>query len=144
MNNHQQQPYYHVLFSLLLLIFVTGMSACTTIHKQVLTNEYAAKPVLPDAVHVVADEKVISNCRKVAILRAEGEQPEKKMLAKLRKRVGKLGANTLLIVQSRRTTLKDVAKGVPEAAAAGALEIDAKTPPAQIIEATAYFCVDDV
>lgn len=97
-------------------------------------------PVSPEKVRTLSDEDAVLSCRKVALLTAKGEQPEERMLNKLRKVAGKLGANSLLVLKSRRSTYKDVIEGLPEAAAAGALGINATTPPAQTVEAIAYYC----
>lgn len=119
---------------------MTALSACTSIHRQIFSDEYASNPVSPEKVRVLTDTDAVSQCQKLAKLTAEGEQPKEKMLAKLRKTAGKLGANALLVVEFRKSTIEDVVEGLPQAAAAGALGINAKTPPAQTMEGFAYYC----
>ena len=123
-----------------LLLLSAGLPGCASIERQVFTDEYAANPVPPDKVRTLSDQQSVANCRKVASLTATGEQPEEKMRQKLRKVAGKLGANTLWLVQTRHSTIKDVVEALPEAAAAGAMGIDAKPPPALTVEAIAYHC----
>ncbi|KPJ94113.1 MAG: hypothetical protein AMJ53_05915 [Gammaproteobacteria bacterium SG8_11] len=124
------------------ILIIFALSACTSIDRQIFSREYAANPVPPEQVRTFTHEDDVSQCRKVAYLKAEGEQPEEKMLYKLRKAAGKLGANTLLLIGFKRTTFQEVMEGVPEAAVAGALGINAATPPAQTGEAVAYYCED--
>ena len=124
------------------LLIVSVLCACTSIERQVFSHEHASHPLRAEKVRVLTENEIESQCQKLAVLTAKGEQPRDKMLTKLRKAAGKLGANTLLVVEYRRTTVKDVVEGLPEAAAAGALGIDAKTPPAQTMRGIAYHCDD--
>lgn len=140
MNKFQYKPRHLVVPVLVHLLIITGVSACASIERQIFTDEYAKMPVSAEKVRTLTDKAAVSNCQKVALLTAKGEQPEEKMLKKLRKVAGKLGANSLLFVESRQSTFKDVIEGLPEAAAAGALGINATTPPAQTVEAIAYYC----
>jgi hypothetical protein len=127
---------------LVYLLILAGVLACASIDRQIFTDEYANKPISPEKVRTLTDKDAVTNCRKVALLTAKGEQPEPRMLNKLRKAAGKLGANSLLVVESRRSTFNDVIEGLPDAAVAGALGINAKTPPAQTVEAIAYYCAN--
>ncbi|MGD8939992.1 MAG: hypothetical protein PVJ72_11470 [Gammaproteobacteria bacterium] len=140
MNESQHNPRRPLIPVLVRLLLIMGVSACASIERQVFTEEYANMPVSPEKVRTLSDEDAVLSCRKVALLTAKGEQPEERMLNKLRKVAGKLGANSLLVLKSRRSTYKDVIEGLPEAAAAGALGINATTPPAQTVEAIAYYC----
>lgn len=122
------------------LLSLTVLSACTTIERQIFSHEHASRSVPLEQVRVLTQNDAVTQCQKLAMLTAKGEQPKEKMLMKLRKAAGKLGANTLLVVEYRRSTIEDVVEGLPEAAAAGALGIDAKPPPAQTMKAVAYHC----
>jgi hypothetical protein len=139
--NNSQHRTPHLLVSILVqFLMAAGLTACTSIDRQVFSDAYVDKPVASERVRILRDPTAVASCRKVALLKAKGEQPEEKMLSKLRKSAGKLGANSLLVVESRRSTIQDVIEGLPEAAAAGALGIDATPPPAQTVEAIAYYC----
>lgn len=139
--NYSQRKHKRLnAFVLVHLFVIAGVSACASVDRQVFTDEYTRTPIAPEKVHTLTDKNAVASCQKIALLTAKGEQPEEKMLRKLRKVAGKLGANSLLIVESRRATVKDMIEGIPEAAAAGALGINPTTPPAQTLKAMAYYC----
>ena len=95
----------------------------------------------PENVRTFTNEDDVSNCQKIALLGAKGEQSEEKMIDMLCKTAGELGANALLILESKVTTLKDVIVALPETLVAGTLGMDAKPPPARYVNAAAYHCL---
>ena len=142
MNCIRSPSLYNVAPIMMHLLLATALFSCAAVERQIITDEYAANPVSADKVQTLTEQNAADSCRKVAVLRAKGELPEAKMLKKLRKAAGKLGANRVMVVESRRSTFNDVMEGLPQAAAAGALGMDAKPPPAKTIEAAAYYCVE--
>lgn len=89
--------------------------SCTIVKivkKDVGTKEFSARPVPSDQVRIVEHKERMGQCRRVASLRAEGEQPFEKIIKKLRKEAGRLGANTLLVLETKRTAAEHVTEGV--------------------------------
>jgi hypothetical protein len=86
--------------ALLLAVLAT---ACVTVSKTVLTEEYSEVPVPPGQVDVLMalmGDTIPAGCDRVAILHASGDvdvTDEGDFLDKLRNEAGKLGANTVFV-----------------------------------------------
>lgn len=78
-------------------------SACVSVSKTVLTEEFMRTPVPPGRVNVLMasmGDTIPSECTRVAIMHASGDQDatdEGDFLNKLREEAGKLGANTVFV-----------------------------------------------
>lgn len=78
-------------------------TACVSVSKTVLTEDFKSAPVPPGRVNVlmaVLGDTIPEDCTRVAIMHASGDQDttdEGDFLDKLREEAGKLGANTVFV-----------------------------------------------
>lgn len=85
---------------LLLLVLAGSSSACISVSKSVLTQDYRMSPVARDDVYVFFAYDEICEHDRIAILAAEGDEEltsEGQMIDKLREEAGKLGANAIVL-----------------------------------------------
>ena len=88
---------------LLVGIWVVALGACVTVSKSILTDSYMANPVPQGDVTLLLasmNDSIPSNCERVAVLHASGDQDftdEGEIYNKLREEAGKLGANTVYV-----------------------------------------------
>jgi hypothetical protein len=86
-----------------ILTFTLLASACVTVSKSVLTEQYMSTPVPREGVAVLmasVGDSLPRDCVRVAVLHASGDQDytdEGDVLNKLRDEAGKLGANTVFL-----------------------------------------------
>jgi len=83
-----------------MLVVVALSTACVSVSKSVLTQDYRMNPVERDDVYVFFAYDEICEHDRVAILAAEGDEgltSEGQMIDKLREEAGKLGANAIIL-----------------------------------------------
>jgi hypothetical protein len=114
--------------------------SCTSVKKEVWTKKYTRHPIHTQLVHVFSPNDLLPEHFRVAMLLAKGELPADKMITALRKEAGKLGANAIVLLEEKVTTIKDVLQELPSVAISASLGIQPETPRARVIEAIAIFC----
>ena len=96
-------PWKPAVRKIALAILVLSLAACVHVTKSVLTREFEADPVPMENVAVwlaSMNDSIPSDCTRVAILHASGDQDftdESDMLDELRQEAGKLGANAIFV-----------------------------------------------
>lgn len=89
--------------TLLPLLLAVLATACVSVSKTVLTEEFMSAPVPANRVNVLMasmGDSIPEDCTRVAILHASGDQDmtdEGDFLEKLREETGKLGGNTVYV-----------------------------------------------
>lgn len=104
------------------LTLLAGCTPATHISTTVVADKYAARPVPEDDVQVFFADDSIPEHDIVATFDAESDAPKRKMIEEFRKHAGRLGANAIIVMELRDTSVGEVvAEAILEGLVSGIL-----------------------